>query len=43
MFNVLLLADNQLVMSIFDEKSNKHKFDYNCLIFNALNNDKKLT
>ena len=29
MFNILLLTDNQLVMSIFDEKQNKHKFDCN--------------
>ena len=43
MFGVLLLADNQLVMNIFDEKSNKHKLGYNWLIFNVLNNNKKPT
>lgn len=28
-------------MSFFDEKSNKNKFNYSCLTFNALNNNKE--
>ena len=43
MYVILLMAGSQLVMNIFDEKSNKHKFDYDCLTFNTLNDNEKLT